>query len=379
MSAPVDTHHSRREPRHGAATVRLAYVINSVEGGGAAAPVPAITRVMRDFGAEVRLLALTRRDGRALPAMTHAGLDCRVRPGGEADHWNALCWLDREVRAFGATHLWTSLTRATLLGQLVGSRRDIPVASWQHAAFLKPANRRLLRLMRGRSRLWIGDSESVSALTAARLAVPSDRLVTWPIFAASPDAPRAAPWRPGETLRLGSLGRLHPVKGYDVLIAALARLDAEAFRAPVSFEITIAGDGAERAALTAAAAAAGVRTLRFAGFVDEPRRFLAGLHLYLQPSRSEGFCIALHEALQAGLPAIASAVGEIPLTLSRPDYGRCVPPGDSAALAAALAELLADPARLADMGHAARAHVLGRFSMLAFETRGRAIMQRFCG
>jgi len=42
--------------------------------------------------------------------------------------------------------------RATLLGQLVGTRRRIPVVSWQHAAFLKPANRRLLRATRRLSR-----------------------------------------------------------------------------------------------------------------------------------------------------------------------------------------------------------------------------------
>jgi glycosyltransferase involved in cell wall biosynthesis len=358
--------------------VRIAYIINSVEGGGAASPVPEVARVMREWGAEVRLFALTRRDGRALSAIEKSGLSCRVRPGGEKDHLAALLWLDREVRAFGATHLWTSLTRATLLGQLVGVRRGIPVASWQHAAFLKPANRRLLRFMRGRSRVWVGDSQSVTELTAARLAIPRERLMCWPIFSADPAAPVATPWAPGQTLRIGSLGRLHPVKGYDVLVAALARLKTGGYSAPAPIEVLIAGDGAERDAILHAAATAGLGSLVLTGFVERPREFLASLHLYVQPSRSEGFCIALHEALQAGLPAIASAVGEIPWTLSARDFGITVPPGDPQALADALAELLAAPERLAAMGAAARRHVLERFSRQSFEAAGQAILRRFC-
>lgn len=47
--------------------MRIAYVINSVEGGGAAQPVPAITRVLRDAGAEVRVFALTPATGAACP------------------------------------------------------------------------------------------------------------------------------------------------------------------------------------------------------------------------------------------------------------------------------------------------------------------------
>ena len=65
------------------APMRIAYVINSLEGGGAASPVPDIARILRDCGAEVRLFALTRRNGRALPAIIEAGLDPLIREGGE--------------------------------------------------------------------------------------------------------------------------------------------------------------------------------------------------------------------------------------------------------------------------------------------------------
>jgi glycosyltransferase involved in cell wall biosynthesis len=350
--------------------MRIAYVINSVEGGGAALPVPAIADVLRGGGAEISILALTRRDGRAIAPMAAAGLDVIVRDGGETDHYAALVWLDRQIAALRPTHLWTSLTRATLLGQLVGQRRRVPVVSWQHAAFLKPANRRLLRLMQPLSRLWIGDSDAVTRLTAERLRVPPDRLMQWPIFRARPDVPQAVPGE-GRPLRIGSLGRLHPVKGYDVLIDALALLPCE-IASPV---VTVAGEGAGRAALEARAQAADV-TIDFAGYVDEPGRFLAGLDLYVQPSRSEGLCVAAHEAMQAGIPVIASAVGQLPFSVAQGRSGLIVPPGDPQALADALVRLLAHPDRLSAMGTAAREDVLARFGADRFRAAGLAILEQ---
>ncbi|WP_242123550.1 glycosyltransferase family 4 protein [Sphingobium sp. Sx8-8] len=354
--------------------IRIAYVINSVEGGGASQPVPAITRVLRDAGAQVRVFALTPRDRRGLPAIEAAGLDPLVREGGLADHPAAALWLKRAITGWGATHIWTSLSRATILGLILGPHLGLPVISWQHAAFLKPWNRRLMRLLQSRALLWVGDSRSVTALTGDRLGVPQERLRCWPIFAADPALPQARPWQPGETLRIGSLGRLHPVKGYDVLIAAFARLRAEGFTAPVPLDIRVAGDGTQRDQLEELRRQAGLDDLHFTGFEPAPHHLLSTLHLYVQPSRSEGFCIAAHEALTAGLPVIASAVGELPWSIRQNVTGLTAPPADVDALASALAALLSDPARLSQMGQAARADMLDRFSWEHFAATGSAII-----
>jgi glycosyltransferase involved in cell wall biosynthesis len=272
--------------------------------------------------------------------------------------------------------LWTSLTRATLLGQIVGLRRDVPVVSWQHNAFLKPANRLLLRATQGLSSLWIGDSHSVAALTASRLKVKPHRLTTWPLFAADEAAPQATPWRPGQTLRLGTLGRLHTAKGYDVLIKALAHLRANGFVPPTPFEVEIAGEGAQRGRLRDLIGQAGLDNVRLTGFCDTPRQFLAGLHLYLQPSRREGLCIAVHEAMQAGLPALVTAVGEMPYSVVGGLTGRVVPPCDVEETAKALKQLLLAPHRLARMGETARTRVLERFGQARFAATGAEIFAR---
>ncbi|PIB95529.1 glycosyltransferase family 4 protein [Caulobacter sp. X] len=356
--------------------MRIAYVINSLEGGGAAAPVPAVTRVLRDQGAEVEVFALLRRDGRALAAMEADGLTVHIREGAEKDHLAAFAWLDRSLAMFKPDLIWTSLTRATLLGQLVGLRRRLPVVSWQHAAFLKPANKVLLRATQGLSQLWIGDSDNVTRLTAERLGVPPERLTTWPLFAAGGEAPVAKPWTPGQTVELGSLGRLHPVKGYDVLIEALARLKASGFVPPAPFRVRIAGDGAQREALLAQIASAGLDTVELIGFQARPRAFLADLHAYAQPSRSEGLCIAAHEAMEAGLPVVVSAVGEMPFTVLDRRTGYVVAPNDAEALAGALRALLAAPEELARLGQASRARVLQRFGADAFARAGTEIYAR---
>lgn len=356
--------------------MRIAYVINSMEGGGATAPVPMIARVLGEAGADIRIFALTPRDRRGLPAMRAAALDVAIREGGERDHREAFAWLDRMIGDDRPDLIWTSLTRATLLGQLVGLKRRVPVVSWQHAAFLKPANERLLRATRRLSKLWIGDSECVSTLTAARLRIGPSRLVTWPIFAADRDALQAPSWQPGQTIRIGSLGRLHPVKGYDVLIAALARLREDGFRPPVPFELTIAGEGQARDAIEAAIAEHGLSGIRLPGFAERSQHFLAGLHLYVQPSRSEGFCIAAHEAMQARLGVVASSVGELPYSIEHGVSGAIVPPEDPHALAEALARLLANPDMLSAIGAQARQRVLMRFGQESFAATGRDIMAR---
>ena len=355
--------------------MRILYVINSLEGGGASAPVPAVAACLQSQGCEVRIAALTPRDRRGLPAIERAGLAVTIRNGGEKDHLKALRWLDAEAMAWQPDLIWTSLTRATLLGQIVGQMHSIPVVSWQHAAYLKPINALLLRWRRRRSIFWVADSDNVAAWAQAKLGLDPERIGVWPLFAADENAPQATPWQPGTPVRIGSLGRLHRVKGYDVLIAALAELRASGASTGLSFEIFIAGDGDLRCDLVTQASVEGLYRLHFVGFT-EPRSFLAGLHLYLQPSRSEGLCIAAHEAMAASLPVLASAVGELRYSVVDGETGGLVPPGDPHALATRLAEMLHEPGRLAAMGAASRARVLDRFGGAVFAQAGAAVLAR---
>lgn len=355
--------------------MKIAYVINSLEGGGAAFPVPAIATALRDRGAEVEIFALTRRDGRALPAMTSAGLRVHARNGGEKDHWAADRWLRAALSQYRPDIVWTSLTRATLLGQRAGAAQSVPVISWQHAAYLRPANQRLLRMMRNRTRIWVADSDSVAEFSRRTLGIAEERLMTWPIFAANKAAPQARPWTAGEPLRVGSLGRLHRVKGYDILIAALKILN-DTNPPDRRLHLTIGGTGSELESLRSQILKAGLDNVELAGFVGDPAQFLANQHLYVQPSRSEGFCLAAHEAMQAGLPVIGSAVGEMAHSIVDSVTGLLVAPGDPQSLAAAIRFSLDHSENLHGMGQAARTRLLERFNPASFRARAGEILQR---
>ena len=356
--------------------MRIAYFINSVEGGGAQSPLPIIVHALQKAGAEVRVFALTRRNGKAIPRLAAQGVEPVVRDGGETDHLAALGWIKEQAREWKADAIWTSLTRATLLGQIAGAKLGLPVVSWQHNAFLKPWNERLLKWRAGKSVFWVADSAQVADLTRERLGVAPEDLVTWPIFAADLQAPQSSAWKQGEVLRLGSLGRLHPAKGYDILIDALATLKARGFVPPTPYRIEIAGSGQDETALRQRAQELGIESLEFTGFADDPAQFLAGLHLYLQPSRREGFCIAAHEAMQAGLPVIVSRTGEMPYTVDNPAYGRTFAVGSATALADALQDLLSRPDQLHAMGIAVRDRVRERFSKERFDEIGAHCVER---
>ena len=81
---------------------------------------------------------------------------------------------------------------------------------------------------------------------------------------------------------------------------------------------------------------------------------LSALDIFVLPSHSEGVSLALLEAMAAGLPVIATAVGGLPEVVTDGENGLLIPPKDPEALAQALARLLADPALAKKLGENAR-------------------------
>ena len=359
--------------------MRIAYVINSLEGGGAALPLPKVLDLLRGEGHEVALFALARRDGRATGPVQAAGFEPHTPTGAAPGRLRSALWLAAGLRAFHPDLVWTSLTQATVTGQLVGALFRVPVVSWQHNAFLKPANLRLLRLTRRLTALWVADSAAVAELTADRLSLAPEQVAVWPLFVADPRPLPPCPLTPrppGERLRIGSLGRLHRNKGYDVLVDSLARLRRRRPDLAGAFEIAVAGEGAEREALAAAAARAGMQEFHLVGFQGSSVDFLAGCHAYVQPSRAEGLCIAAHEALQAGLPCIVTDVGEMARSVLAAGAGWVVPAEDADRLAEALAALVDDPEGAAAIGARGRAWVLQHYAAGRFAVAGRAVLAR---
>jgi glycosyltransferase involved in cell wall biosynthesis len=137
------------------------------------------------------------------------------------------------------------------------------------------------------------------------------------------------------------LGRLVPIKGADVLLAAAARLPEVAF--------VVAGEGPEADRLRALAP----RNVRFTGRLagQAKRDAFAAAHLVCVPStplvdgRTEGSPVVVSEALACGRPVVASATGGLPQLIG--DAGILVPPSNPAALAEAIHSVLTDREKFA--------------------------------
>lgn len=165
--------------------------------------------------------------------------------------------------------------------------------------------------------------------------------------------------RPFELL---SVARIHPRKGLDLAIKALSRLPDE-LKKRVHYRIVgpLRRKGHAHA-LQESAERAGIR-LTFQGTVSlaELARLYAGADLLLFPSRDmpksvEGLGLTILEAAAFGLPTVATATGGTRETIRDGQSGRLVPPGDPAAFAAAVAELLEDAPLRARMAAGAPAH-----------------------
>jgi glycosyltransferase involved in cell wall biosynthesis len=95
----------------------------------------------------------------------------------------------------------------------------------------------------------------------------------------------------------------------------------------------------------------------------------AALSVLVQPSLTEGLPLVILEAGALGVPMVASRVGAIPAVLEEGAGGVLVPPGDVAAVAAAVGGLLRDPARARSLGARAAAHVEVSYSARAMTAR----------
>jgi glycosyltransferase involved in cell wall biosynthesis len=146
---------------------------------------------------------------------------------------------------------------------------------------------------------------------------------------------------PGDQLAV-AVGNLYPVKGHAYLLEALGLL---ATRLP-RLHVAIAGRGELEGSLRARAHALQLDDrFHLLGLRSDVGNVLAGADVFVLPSLSEGLPLALLEAMLAGRPIVATAVGEVPTVLERGRAGVLVPPGDAAALADGMAGLLADPAQ----------------------------------
>ena len=145
---------------------------------------------------------------------------------------------------------------------------------------------------------------------------------------------------PADALVIGSVARLSPVKDHAMLVRAFARLAP----AVPAVHLLLIGDGACRAALASQAGGLGLGTrVHFTGLLPNLPNPHGLLDISVLSSLTEGFPNAVVEAMAAGRPVVATAVGGTPEAVLPGRTGWLIPPGDDAAMAEALTRLIASP------------------------------------
>jgi glycosyltransferase involved in cell wall biosynthesis len=157
-----------------------------------------------------------------------------------------------------------------------------------------------------------------------------------------------------------AIGSLYPVKGHRFLLEALALLTERYPR----LHVAIAGRGELEASLRARARDLHVdERFHLLGLRSDIGNLLAAADVFVLPSLSEGVPLALLEAMLAERPIVATAVGDVPTVLMGGCAGVLVPPGEAAALASGLADLLADPAQAGRLSAAAAARAAEAYTV----------------
>lgn len=172
---------------------------------------------------------------------------------------------------------------------------------------------------------------------------------------------------------LMTAGRLHRQKCYDHLIQAMPMVQA----AFPTVKLLILGEGEEENNLKKLVNSLELKEkIIFMGLRPDVDRMLQCSELFVLPSRWEGLPNALMEAMAAGKPVVATAVGGVPELVADGVTGVLVPPEDFRALADAIKGLLSDEKRALAMGAAGRERVQQCFSIDAMVAKTEVLYQK---
>ncbi|HLX61120.1 MAG TPA: glycosyltransferase family 4 protein [Planctomycetota bacterium] len=158
--------------------------------------------------------------------------------------------------------------------------------------------------------------------------------------------------------RVLSVGRLDPQKNYQMLLKAWAQVQSAIPHA----RLCIAGDGSEGERLRALSEKLELKHVEFPGFVKDVPALMRSADLYVQTSNWEGFGLTVAEAMATALPVIVTDADSLPELVTHGRTGVVVPKNDDAALSAAMLGMMNDGLRARELGDAARAEALKRFS-----------------
>jgi glycosyltransferase involved in cell wall biosynthesis len=345
-------------------------VVDSLEVGGAERHVVGLAVALRRKGHEVAVACSASGelsdplDGANVPVRPL--LDQLVKRRVSVVYARGLRRLVRE-RRFDLVHAHVYASAAASALATVGTGVPLVVTEHTEGAWQGRLARLVSRFIYRRARRVIAVSSSIRGRLIGRDRVPPEKISVIPnaVIPApdtSLDASGTLPdeWY-GEPL-IGTVARLQPEKGVANFLKAAARASVSC----PSARFLVVGDGPLREELLRLADRLGLRErVRFLGHRADARALIGLLDVIVVPSLTEGTPLIVLEAMAAGVPLVASAVGGVPDQVRHGKEGLLIPPGDATALGDALLELLQDPDRAHRLGEAGRRRADSVFSHAA--------------
>ena len=349
--------------------MKIAYLITRADAvGGASIHVRDLARAMIGRGHQATVLLggngpVT--EQLAAAGVPYVSLRYLERPIHPLRDLRALAEIVTALRALAPDLVSTHTAKAGWLGRAAARRLSIPALytphGWSIGSRMPPPLGAIFSLAEKVAARWsaaiICVCEEEKRLALSKGIAAAGKLVV--VHNGVGDIADELRARPAQSpVRICSVARFASPKDHRTLLVALAALRS------LPWELDLVGDGPLAPEMRGLASQLGLAgRVRFHGYVADPAPLLAGAQLFVLSSRSEAFPRSVLEALRAGLPVVASAVGGVGEAVTDGVNGLLVPAGNPEALAAEIQRLLADAGLRESMGASARAAYERRFRL----------------
>jgi len=387
----LNAHHSA--PAAGAVAsrpMRIAYVVHAMNQGGYER---CVTHLCNHLDREQFIPSIICLDktGPAAEWLTKDDVpivELHKKPGND---WRVVGRLTKALRDHGIdivqSHNWGTLMETTLArrrartpvhvhaerGTVLGNAHGRGPRHWLRAKAMRWALERVDTVM--------SNAASVAARVEETCGYPAERVHIIPNGVERPpvDDPATARGQVRKQLRIpesafaiGSVGRLHPVKGFDIAVEAISQLIQNGRDA----HLILVGDGPEESRLRNLVESLHLQSrVHFPGRRTDIGRWLAAMDVFVNTSHSEGMSQSLVEAMASGLPLVVTDVGDNPDLVGDGDTacGCTIPSGEATAVAGVLLRLACDEPLRTQYSHRSRerhraefgfGQMIGRFESL---------------
>lgn len=335
--------------------IRITYIINSLQIGGAEV---GMCRLLNELDSAKYLVTVVALDSYSDELVTQIPswvrtIDLRVRSGVGTKTVQELYSAIRSADVIVGSLFYSSvLVRSAKL-----INRNALIVTWHHADQFKSSPRRLIyKWTSWISDAVLADSEPVADMLISDLGLDRDLVYTVPIAGIDLDQYTSAVHDDTDEVTVGTVGRLSEQKNYSTVLDIAERSGESNIR----FEI--AGDGELYEELQAEIEERNLTNVTLHGLVDDVPSFLGDLDIYLQPSRWEGLCITVLEAMAAGLPVVGSDVGGIGRNVEQGTSGYLCSSNDVDGFVSAIETLAEDPEHRRRFGERGREIVKNGFT-----------------